>query len=149
MKYEFFVAARYRNRDAALELARSIRLAGRLVYCFAESRASLEHVGDLNSDPETVMKAFESNTDWTTSGAVQDVFTTDMEALENSATLILLLPAGKSAHIEAGVAYGLKKQCILIGTPERNESLYLIFDKQYPSIDSFIADLRPVTAAVK
>ena len=40
-----------------------------------------------------------------------------------------MLPAGKSAHIEAGIAYGLGKKCYAIGEYDVTDSLYLIFDK--------------------
>lgn len=40
-----------------------------------------------------------------------------------------MLPAGKSAHIEAGVAYGLGKKCYAVGEYDTTDSLYLIFDK--------------------
>jgi hypothetical protein len=55
--------------------------------------------------------------------------------------LILLLPAGKSAHIEAGVAYGMGKKLILVGEQKETESLYLIFDECYNSVDEFIQSL--------
>lgn len=42
---------------------------------------------------------------------------------------LLVLPAGKSAHIEAGIAYGLGKKCYAIGEYDVTDSLYLIFDK--------------------
>lgn len=32
-----------------------------------------------------------------------------------SKNLLLVLPAGKAAHIEAGIAYGLGKKCYAIG----------------------------------
>ena len=60
---------------------------------------------------------------------------------QNSKALILLLPAGKSAHIEAGVAFGMKKKCILIGEQKEAESLYLIFAESYQTIDEFIDGL--------
>jgi len=53
----------------------------------------------------------------------------------------MLLPAGKSAHIEAGIAYGMGKKCILIGEQKEAESLYLIFDKYYSTIDAFIESI--------
>lgn len=51
--------------------------------------------------------------------------------------MILLLPAGTSAHIEAGIAFGLGKKLILIGKPEKPETLYFIFDEYYGTIESF------------
>jgi hypothetical protein len=52
--------------------------------------------------------------------------------------VILLLPAGTSAHIEAGIAFGLKKKLILIGIPEKPETLYFIFDEYYDTADDFL-----------
>ena len=41
---------------------------------------------------------------------------------------MLVLPAGKSGHIEAGIAYGLGKKCYAIGEFDATDSLYNIFD---------------------
>ena len=50
----------------------------------------------------------------------------------------MLLPAGSSVHMEAGIAYGLGKPLILIGEPEKPETLYLVFNERYKSIDEFL-----------
>ena len=42
--------------------------------------------------------------------------------------MLLVLPAGKSAHIEAGIGYGLGKKCYAIGEYEATDSLYNIFE---------------------
>ena len=60
------------------------------------------------------------------------------QSLKNAEKVILLLPAGNSVHIEAGVAYGLGKPLILIGEPEKPETLYLIFKESYKTIDEFL-----------
>ena len=39
------------------------------------------------------------------------------------------LPAGKSGHIEAGVAYGMNKKCYAIGKFDATDSLYNIFEE--------------------
>ena len=39
------------------------------------------------------------------------------------------LPAGKAAHIEAGIAYGLGKKCYAIGEYEATDTLYNIFEQ--------------------
>jgi hypothetical protein len=41
---------------------------------------------------------------------------------------LLVLPAGKSGHIEAGIAYGMGKKCYAIGEFDATDSLYNIFD---------------------
>jgi hypothetical protein len=52
--------------------------------------------------------------------------------------VILLLPAGLAAHIEAGVAFGMNKKLILIGEVEKPEILYLMFQERYKDIESFL-----------
>ena len=136
MRYEYFIASRFRNKDVVLELARQLREKGKSVYCFFETVASRTHVGDLDSDPEQAMTRFEAVENWQDDSRVREVFETDMEALKNSQTVLLLLPAGKSAHLEAGIAYGLGKKCILVGEQKETETLYLIFDKHFPTIDA-------------
>lgn len=42
---------------------------------------------------------------------------------------MLVLPAGKAAHIEAGIAYGLGKKCYAIGEYEATDTLYNIFEQ--------------------
>lgn len=52
-----------------------------------------------------------------------------MEAEKNSDNFLMVLPAGKSEHIEAGVAYGLGKKCYAIGEFDATDSLYNIFEE--------------------
>lgn len=141
MKYDYFVAARFRNKEEAARLTNLLRKAGKSVYFFAESRASIQHVGALDGDGEQSMKNFEAIGDWRNHAGVREVFETDMNALRDSKALILLLPAGKSAHMEAGVAYGMGKKTIVIGEQKETETLYLIFDEHYDSIERFFNNL--------
>lgn len=132
-QYDFYVSGRWRNKENVMELTKRIREKGYSVYCFLE-----EH--ETNDDPEEYMKAFES-LDWKNDPRVREVFEKDMNGEKNSETFVMLLPVGKSCHIEAGVAYGLGKKCILIGEPKETESLYLIFSKSYPTVDAFLQSL--------
>ncbi len=137
MKYDYFLASRWRNRDAVLALARGIREKGKTLYCFLEAPHSVDRV---DSDPEEDMAKFEARS-WKHDDYVKEVFENDMNAEREAKALILLLPAGKSAHIEAGVAYGMGKECILIGEQKEAESLYLIFDKHYDNPEAFLETL--------
>lgn len=141
MRYDYFISSRYRNKATVLELTKKIREKNKTVYCFIESESSIKHVGEVESDAEESIKKFEAISDWKTSNKVREIFETDMEALKNSKAVILLLPAGKSSHIEAGVAFGLGKNLILIGEQKETESLYLIFSEFYNTIDNFINSL--------
>ena len=92
---------------------------------------------DKEKDPEAAMQEFESTKDWENDENIRKIFDTDINALRNSQNLILLLPAGKSAHIEAGTAYGMGKHCILIGEQKEAGSNYLIFGERYKSAEEF------------
>jgi hypothetical protein len=138
MKYQYFLASRYRNKDIVLDLANKIRQKGKTVYCFIESEASLKHVGPLDINPIDAMKEFEQIIDWRNDTKVREIFETDMNALKDSEKLILMLPAGKSSHIEAGVAFGLGKPTILIGDQKEAETLYLTFAESYNTPEEFL-----------
>lgn len=135
MKYHYFIASRWRNRDNVRLLAQKLREKGFSVYCFIDEEHSLN---DPNEDPEEEMKKFETIVDWRNNPTVKAMFDHDMNGLRDSETLIMLLPAGKSAHMEAGAAYGMGKKCILVGDQKETESLYLIFDERYSAIEKFL-----------
>jgi hypothetical protein len=133
-QYDFFVSGRWRNKANVLDLTYKIRSKGYKVYCFLEAEHSKER---FNNDPEEDMKNFEK-LDWHNDPYVKNIFHNDMEAEKQSKIFVMLLPAGKSCHIEAGAAYGMGKQCILIGEQKEAESLYLIFNDTYSSIEEFL-----------
>ena len=131
MKYQYFIASSSRNKEKIVELTEKLRAKGKSVYSFIETNPLDKLISE-----EIQVK------DWRNSEMNKFIFEKDMKPLKESETLILLLPAGKSGHIEAGVAYGLGKKCIFIGDPEETDSLYLIFEEDYPTIDEFISSLR-------
>lgn len=83
------------------------------------------------------MEEFEKR-DWQQDRYVRETFEGDMEGERNSDTFVMLLPAGKSCHMEAGAAYGMGKKCILIGEQKEAETLYLIFQEIYKTVDEFL-----------
>lgn len=138
MQYDFFVSSRYRNKQEVLQLVHKLQAKGKRVYSFIESDASLKYVGTVEDEAEEQMKKYEALENWREDPGIQEIFESDMNALRNSNALILLLPAGKSSHMEAGAAYGMGKKCILIGEQKETESLYLLFTEVYPDIASFL-----------
>lgn len=137
MHYDFFVSGRWRNRDAVIDLAKRIRERGYAVYCFLEASHSQHRVAN---DPEEDMKTFET-LDWKNDPYVKEVFENDMNGQKYSDVFVMLLPAGKSCHIEAGAAYGMGKKCILIGEQKEAESLYLIFSEYYDTVEAFLESI--------
>jgi hypothetical protein len=144
MKYDFFIASRWRNKDSVLELTEKIREKGKMIYYFFEGDGTDYTLKALekNHDSEVFMQDFENISDWQNSSAVREIFDVDMNALRESENLILLLPAGKLSHVEAGVAYGMGKKCVLVGEQKEAESLYMIFSEFYKTIDDLISDVE-------
>ena len=143
MKYQYTIISRWRNREKVEELTNKLRKKGKTVYSFIEGDGSNHALKDSEQKyaPEQFMQKFESIPNWKNDSGVREIFEIDMKALKESESVILLLPAGKSSHIEAGVAYGLGKNLIVIGEQKETESLYLIFNHFFNTIDDFINSL--------
>lgn len=140
-KYDFFVAGRWRNKDKVKQALDAIRQNGKTAYCFIENDYKGEIVElHMDGDPEIFMKDLESLPQ--NHAFIQKIFDIDMEAEREAKTFLLVFPAGIAAHIEAGVAYGLGKKLYAIGKPEKTETLYNIFNKIFPDIESFLKWLK-------
>ena len=133
--YDFFISSRWRNRDKVMDLVKKLRDKGYSVYCFMEEK---HNPGTIDDDPEEVMAKFEAIEDWRNNPFVKRIFKRDLGGLRASACIVVLLPGGKSTHLEAGIGYGLGKKLILIGEQKETESLYLIFSQFYKTINDFI-----------
>lgn len=125
-KYKFFIAGRARNKENILRICDIFDEFNLSYYCFLKEE-SYEGYGDESQDAEMKQKEFESF--GLKSETVLRVFNEDMNAEKDSENFLLVLPAGKSGHIEAGVAYGLGKKCYAIGEYDATDSLYNIFEK--------------------
>ena len=125
-QYEFFIAGRARNKENILKICDIFDKYKISYYCFLKNEDNWKF-GNKNQTPEEKQKEFESLN--LKSDIVLNLFNTDLEGEKNSKNLLLVLPAGKAAHIESGIAYGLGKKCYAIGTYEATDSLYNIFDE--------------------
>ncbi len=138
MKTDYTVIGRVRNSENVLRLIQGIKEKGFSCYNFLSKPANPD-TPDLPWEEQ--MKILESHPDFWNDPVHQHHFRADMDALKNAETVVMLLPAGKAAHMEAGAAYGLGKKLVLIGEVENPETLYLMFEKRYPTIESFLETL--------
>ncbi len=128
MKYDFFVAGRWRNRENVKVVLDLIRDAGFSAYCFIENLYEGEKVEfNMEGDIESIMQQLESLPQ--RDPFVKKIFDIDINAERESANFLLVLPAGISGHIEAGAAYGMGKPCYALGKLEKTETLYNIFNE--------------------
>lgn len=135
-KYDFFVAGRWRNHEAVCEVLDIIRDSGKTAYCFIENTWEGEKLEFDYKDVEPTISGLEKLSQ--DDELVKKIFDKDMDGERSADNFLLVLPAGISGHIEAGVAYGLGKPCYAVGKLEKTETLYSIFDKIFTTND----DLR-------
>lgn len=131
----YTILSKFRNKEKVEELIQKLRGKGKTCYNFCEKPADKNNP---NGHPEEQMKVFEAVGDFYNDEYYKEVFREDLEGLKNAEKVIVLLPAGNSVHIEAGIAFGLGKPLILIGELEKPESLYLIFQERYETIEDFL-----------
>ena len=139
--YEFFIAGRTRNTDAILRICDIFDRHNISYYCFLKNDETMNSYGSESNSVEENMEEFESL--GLKSETVLKIFNEDLESEKASKNFLLVLPAGKSGHIEAGIAYGMGKKCYAIGEYEATDSLYNIFDKIFANeeeLDLFLSD---------
>jgi len=132
---DYTIISKFRNKQQCERLIEKLKAKGRTCFNFCDTPAD---PNNSDAQPEEQMKTFESVKDFYNDKHCQYIFKKDLEGLKNAKKVIMLLPAGTSVHIEAGIAYGMGKPLILIGETKKPESLYLIFKERYKTIEEFI-----------
>jgi len=125
-KYDFFIAGKTRNKDVILKICDIFDKHNISYYCFLKNEDSMKSYADGDVSVEERMAIFE-NLDLK-SEPVLRIFNEDLDAQKNSKNFLLVLPAGKAGHIEAGIAYGMGNKCYAIGEFDATDSLYNIFE---------------------
>ena len=121
MKHEFCIAGKTRNKENILKICDLFDKYNISYYCFLKNEETINSYG--NSEDVNVIEKDLRNT------------FSDLENEKASKNFLLVLPAGKSGHIEAGIAYGMGKKCYAIGEFDSTDSLYNIFDNIFSDID--------------
>jgi hypothetical protein len=137
MKY--FIASRWSNMKQVQYLTENLRALGHEVFSYGTDDRNFVPTNALEEPEAAIVDGWQRNP------ALKGIFTRNMEGLAGADVFVLLLPAGNTSHIEAGIAYGLSKKTVLIGQPEKAESHYLVFSSWYPSIEEYIKNLHPAT----
>ena len=126
IKYEFFIAGKTRNKDNILKICDLFDKYNISYYCFLKNDETMNSYGEGGQSEEEKMKVFENL--GLKSDVVLKIFKEDLDNERASRNLLLVLPAGKSGHIESGIAYGMGKKCYAIGEFDATDSLYNIFE---------------------
>lgn len=126
-KRKIYVASSWRNKDQP-RIIRILRESGHEVYDFRLPHGK-EDGGFHWSEIDPNWKQ------WTPAEfrtgllhlTARKGFALDMEALEWANTVLLVLPCGRSAHLEAGWAVGAGKQVIVLLADGEPELMYRMF----------------------
>ncbi len=118
-----YVASSWRN-DLQQEVVRRLRVAGFEVYDFKNPKP-----GDNGFHWSEIEERWQ---DWTPSEyrralshpIAERGFASDWNAMEWADTAVLVLPCGRSAHIEAGYFVGARKKLIILLAPGEPELMY-------------------------
>lgn len=138
-KYDFFIAGRWRNKDNIIPVVDAVRASGLSAYCFIENAYEGEKLSfNINSQEAIEASMRQSEIMSQDDPMIRKIFTNDIDAERDADNFLLVLPAGIAGHIEAGVAYGMGKKCYAVGMPEKTETLYCIFDKIFPDVESLV-----------
>ena len=95
-EYEFFIAGRARNKESILKICDIFDKYNISYYCFLKNEDSWGY-GNKNQTSEERQQEFESL--GLKSDIVLNLFKQDLEGEKRSKNLLLVLPAGKAAHI--------------------------------------------------
>lgn len=136
---DYTIISKFRNKDQCELLVKRLEEKGKSCYNFCTKPAD---PNNPQASADEQMRAFESVQDYQNDPYFQKIFQKDLEGLKNAKKVIMLLPAGNSTHIEAGIAYGLGKPLILIGKEEKPDSLYLIFSARFKTTEDFLNSLE-------
>ena len=134
---KFFIASPWKNKEQVEQLTAELEKMGHTAYSFMESGSNL-----LTGKPiEVEMKEFsEALVNWKADDRIARIVESEVQAIKDDDVVILLLPAGDSSHMEAGIGYGMGKRMVLIGPVEKPEIIYLLFNHVYIDLSSFLKD---------
>jgi hypothetical protein len=142
-KYEFFIAGKTRNKDNILEICDIFDKYNISYYCFLKNDDTMNSYGEEGQTEEEKMQLFENL--GLKSDIVLNIFNQDLDNEKASKNFLLVLPAGKSGHIEAGIAYGMGKKCYAIGEFDTTDSLYNIFENIFENkqqLEEFLKEYK-------
>ena len=125
-KYEFFIAGKTRNKNNILKICDIFDKYNISYYCFLKNDDTMNSYGEEGQTEDEKMKVFENL--GLKSDIVLNIFKQDLDNEKACKNLLLVLPSGKSGHIESGIAYGMGKKCYAIGEFDATDSLYNIFE---------------------
>lgn len=142
---KIYVASSWRNEEAHAAAVRALRDEGHEVYDFRNPEPGDKGFSWRQIDPD---RAWLQDPERFRAGLLHPVaqrgFALDMTALRTCDACVLVLPCGRSAHLELGWAAGAgKRSIVVLDSPiSEPELMYLACDAICVSVSEVIAELR-------
>jgi hypothetical protein len=137
-----YIATSWKNEAAALRMARLLRRDGHEVDCFCDPSSGryVFHWTEMVDDPEELGK--HDAVSFLGDPRVQRAFREDKTWIDWADAVVMMMPCGNSAHIEAGYAKGRGKRLFIWGPWPKG-----VFDVMYGFADQVfrhteLAELR-------
>lgn len=143
-KLKVYIASSWRN-ERQPEVVKAVRDAGFVVYDFRNPKEhALErdegfHWSDI--DPEWQTWTPEEFIGGLTHPLARDGFISDFEALQQADIIVLVMPCGRSSHLELGYAAGQGKPTIILLSDGEPELMYKMTTTLVVSMDELISAL--------
>lgn len=123
-----YVASSWRNQKIT-EVVAALRAAGHHVYDFREDDGNGSAFNWRDIDPNWKNWTVDQYLDGLEHPTACGGFNRDFDALNDAEGLLLVLPCGRSAHLELGFAIGRKPTCILLEENQEPELMYKAVDE--------------------
>lgn len=120
-----YIASSWKNKDEVKELARVLRIMGHQVYDFTDPEHYVPQIGHpgFAFSMDELLKALgerkREELSWMELmelDAARKAFDNDKAGLDWAELVLLVLPCGRSAHLEAGYAKGQGKKLLIYGS---------------------------------
>lgn len=139
-----YVASSWRNPHQPIVVT-TLLLAGHQVYDFRNPRPGDHGFAWSSIDPDWLRWSPERFRECLDHPVAQAGFANDMDALRSCDACVLVLPCGRSAHLELGWAAGAGKRTVVLFTgPDEPELMYRMLHKVCVNLDEVLAALEEV-----
>lgn len=135
---KIFIASPWRNKTAVELLTQELAKRGYETYSFLQSGSNLPTGISIAEELHMFGEALRN---WQDDPNIKKIFDSELGGLKASDLVVLLEPVGRSSLLEAGIAFGLGKKVVSVGSIEKPEVFYLMCQGLYPDVNAFLAAL--------
>lgn len=141
-----YVASSWRNEARQQATVRALRDAGHVVYDFRNPAPGDTGFGWRQcATPDQLKDPARFRDEVLSHPVARDGFSKDMTALRAADATVIVLPCGRSAHLELGYAVGAKQRTIVYLDDQMSEPelMYLACTNICTTLDEVLYALRP------